>query len=233
MEVSTIKYIYRKRPKENYFKSKNSLENQSIIKQFFKNYLLCQPKDELQSKFNQKNYIQIYNYLFLINNSLEYIDLYSSINETLIKLMNKIIIVGDENKDEIDKIINIINYIYIIDKKVKNIKTILTTCVSRFNTELIKSMNDKMDIFTIISQANNDENNNNFTKFIDVSENIFLNLLSKENEKTQKIINSICQFIKILKIISNKQKFDSFYEKIFEFMLKNGKYNNMYENVFQ
>ena len=233
MEVSKIKYIYTKKPKEKYLKSKNSLENQSIIKQFFKNYLLYQKKHELQSQFNQKNYIQIYNYLFLINNSREYFEIYSFINETLIKLMNKIIILDDENKDEIEKIINIINYIYIMDKKVKNIKNILTTCASRFNTELIKSMNDKMDIFTIISQANNDENNNNFTKFIDVSENIFLNLLSKENEKTQKIINSICQFIKILKIISNKQKFDSFYEKIFEFMLKNGKYNNMYENVFQ
>ena len=233
MEVSKIKYIYTKKPKEKYLKSKNSLENKSIIKQFFKNYLLYQKKHELQSQFNQKNYIQIYNYLFLINNSREYFEIYSFINETLIKLMNKIIILDDENKDEIEKIINIINYIYIMDKKVKNIKNILTTCASRFNTELIKSMNDKMDIFTIISQANNDENNNNFTKFIDVSENIFLNLLSKENEKTQKIINSICQFIKILKIISNKQKFDSFYEKIFEFMLKNGKYNNMYENVFQ
>ena len=233
MEVSKIKYIYTKKPKEKYLKSKNSLENQSIIKQFFKNYLLYQKKHELQSQFNQKNYIQIYNYLFLINNSREYFEIYSFINETLIKLMNKIIILDDENKDEIEKIINIINYIYIMDKKVKNIKNILTTCASRFNTELIKSMNDKMDIFTIISQANNDENNNNFTKFIDVSENIFLNLLSKENEKTQKIINSICQFIKILKIISNKQKFDSFYEKIIEFMLKNGKYNNMYENVFQ
>ena len=235
MEVSTIKYIYRKRPKENYFKSKNSLENQSIIKQFFKNYLLCQPKDELQSKFNQKNYIQIYNYLFLINNSLEYIDLYSSINETLIKLMNKIIIVGDENKDEIDKIINIINYIYIIDKKVKNIKTILTTCVSRFNTELIKSMNDKMNIFNIISQVNTNENTNNITKFIGISENIFLNYLSKEQDEKEKqiIINSIYQLSKILKIISNKQKIDSFYEKIFNFMLKNGKYNNIYEDVFQ
>ena len=235
MEVSKKKYIYKKKPKEKYLKSKNSLENQSIIKQFFINYLLYQTKDERQSQFNQKNYIQIYNYFFLINNSREYFEIYSFINETLIKLMNKIIILDDGNKDEIEKIINIINYIYIMDKKVKNIKNILTTCVSRFNTELIKSMNDKINLFTIISQANNDENNNNFTKFLDVSENIFLNLLSKENDEkeTQKIINSFCQFIKILKIISNKQKIDSFYEKIFEFMLKNGKYNNMYKNVFQ
>ena len=234
MEATTkIKYIYTKKPKEKYLKSKNTFENSSKIKEFFKNYLLYQTKEDLQSIFTQKNYIKIYNYLFLINNTQEYIDIYSFINETLIELLNKIIKIEDENKDEIEKIINIVNYIDIMDKKVKNLKAILTTCVSRFNAELIKSMNDKMNIFTILNQTNTNNNNNNFTKFIDISQNIFLNLLSKENDEKekQKIINSIYQFIKILKIVSNKNKINSFYEKIFELMIKMGKYNTIYEDI--
>ena len=234
MEATTkIKYIYTKKPKEKYLKSKNTFENSSKIKEFFKNYLLYQTKEDLQSIFTQKNYIKIYNYLFLINNNQEYIDIYSFINETLIELLNKIIKIEDENKDEIEKIINIVNYIDIMDKKVKNLKAILTTCVSRFNAELIKSMNDKMNIFTILNQTNANNNNNNFTKFIDISQNIFLNLLSKENDEKekQKIINSIYQFIKILKIVSNKNKINSFYEKIFELMIKMGKYNTIYEDI--
>ena len=221
-----MKFIYIKRQKEKYFKSKNT-ENILIIKDFFKNYLLCESKEKLQSIFTQKNYITIYNYLFLINNIQEYIDIYSFINEILINLINDKIKSEEENINEIEKIISIINYIDIMDKKIKNIKNILTTCISRFNTELIKSMNDKLNVFSIFNQTSN-----NLSKFIEKSEEILLDHLFKDNneKEKQKIINSIFQFIKIIKIISNQKKVDSFSEKIFELIIKKGKYNDIFED---
>ena len=221
-----MKFIYIKRQKEKYFKSKNT-ENILIIKDFFKNYLLCESKEKLQSIFTQKNYITIYNYLFLINNIQEYIDIYSFINEILINLINDKIKSEEENINEIEKIISIINYIDIMDKKIKNIKNILTTCISRFNTELIKSMNDKLNVFSIFNRTSN-----NLSKFIEKSEEILLDHLFKDNneKEKQKIINSIFQFIKIIKIISNQKKVDSFSEKIFELIIKKGKYNDIFED---
>ena len=221
-----MKFIYIKRQKEKYFKSKNT-ENILIIKDFFKNYLLCESKEKLQSIFTQKNYITIYNYLFLINNIKEYIDIYSFINENLITLINDKIKSEEENINEIEKIINIINYIDIMDIKIKNIKNILTTCISRFNTELIKSMNDKLNVFSIFNRTSN-----NLSKFIEKSEEILLDHLFKDNneKEKQKIINSIFQFIKIIKIISNQKKVDSFSEKIFELIIKKGKYNDIFED---
>ena len=231
MDIKKEKYIYTKKPKEKYLKPTN-LINSSKIKEIFNSYLVCQKEEELQSIFNQKIYIQIYNYLFLINNTHEYIEIYSFINEILMNLMNKKIKLVDEKIDALQKIINIINYLNKLDKKIKNLKNILTTCISHFNSKLIKSMNDKMSIFTLLTQT---KSNNNFLNFIDISENTFLNLLSKQKDQkeNQKTTNSIYQFIKIIKIISNKKKNDSFSDKIFEFIIKNGKYNSINEEAFQ
>ena len=230
MEVAIkTKYIYKKRNKENYFKSNISLEKTQKIKEIFKNYLLCEKREELKSILTSKNYIEIYNYFFLVKHNKEYIEIHSFINEQLIELINKKIKSEEGNKNEIEKIINIINYIDIIEKKIKNIKNLFTTSVSRFNSELIKSMNDKLNVFFILNQTNND-----FTKFIEQSEQVFLSRLFEENDEKekQKIINSISQFIKIIKIVSNQKKIDSFYEKIFEIINKKGKYYNIYKDSF-
>ena len=229
MEESKMKFIYKKKQKENFFKqSANSKEITSKIKVFFKNYLSYEEKDQLESLFTPKNYIEIYNYFFLLKNNQEYIDIYSFINETLIELIKNKIKSEEENKNEIDKIINIINYIDIMDKKIKNIKNILTTCISRFNAELIKSMNEKLNVFSILTKTNN-----NFNEFVDNSEQILLDNLShmKDEDQKEKIINSLNQFIKIIKIISNQKKIDSFFEKILELTIKNGKYINIYQEA--
>ena len=220
--------IYKKRQKENYFKSILSSENLPIIKEFFKNYILSETKEEIQLIFTPKIYIQIYNYFFLIRNKKEHFEIYSFINEQLIEFINKKIKYEEGNKNEIEKIINIINCIDIIGQKIKNIKNLLTTCDSRFNTELIKSMNDKLNLFYVLNQANND-----FHKFIEQSEQVFLIHLMNDNDEKekQKIINSISQFIKIIKIISNQKKIDLFYEKIFELIIKKGKYINIYKEA--
>ena len=229
MEENKMKFIYKKKQKENFFKqSKDSKEITSKIKDFFKNYLSYERKDQLESLFTPKNYIEIYNYFFLLKSNQEYIDIYSFINETLIELIKNKIKSEEENKNEIDKILNIINYIDIMDKKIKNIKNILTTCISRFNTELIKSMNEKLNVFSILTKTNN-----NFNEFVDNSEKILLDNLShmKEEDLKEKIINSLNQFIKIIKIISNQKKIDSFFEKILELTIKNGKYINIYQEA--
>ena len=44
----------------------------------------------------------------------------------------------------------------------------------------------------------------------------------KDEDQKEKIINSLNQFIKIIKIISNQKKIDSFFEKILELTIKNG-----------
>ena len=225
--VIKTQHIYKKRQKENYFKSNLSSEKLPIIKEFFKNYILCETKEELQKIFTPKIYIQIYNYFFLIKNKKEYIEIYSFINDQLIEFINKKIKSEEGNKNEIEKIINIINCIDIIGQKIKNIKNLLTTCDSRFNAELIKAMNDKLNVFYVLNQTNND-----FNKFIEQSQQVFLIHLMNDNDEKekQKIINSISQFIRI-KIISNQKTIDLFYEKIFELINKKGRYINIYKEA--
>ena len=88
-------------------------------------------------------------------------------------------------------------------------------------------MNDKLNVFSIFNRTSN-----NLSKFIEKSEEILLDHLFKDNneKEKQKIINSIFQFIKIIKIISNQKKVDSFSEKIFELIIKKGKYNDIFED---
>ena len=223
-----MKYIYKKRERDNYFTSQKSLINSSKVKNFFQSYLSYETKENLQTLFTPNNYIQIYNYFFLAKSNEEYIDVYCFINEELIKHINNKIKSEEENKNEIDKIINIINYINIIEHKIDNIKNIVTTCISRFNTELIKSMNDKLNINSILIQTNN-----NFNEFIDKSKKVFLNYLSKDNNEndSQKINNSMYNFMQLIKIISNQKEIDSLYESIFEIIIKKGKYNKIYEDA--
>jgi hypothetical protein len=84
-------------------------------------------------------------------------------------------------------------------------------------------MNDKLNVFSILIQTNND-----FNDFIDKSKQVFLNYLSKNNDETenQNIINSIFQFIKI---ISNQKNIELFYENIFNLVIQKGKYMKLYE----
>ena len=230
MEVnSKTRNIYVKRKKTNFFKSNNSFKDNSMIKEFFKSYLLYNDEDKLKSIFIPKNYILIYNYLFLSTNSEKYIEIYSFINEQLINAINQKFSSEENNQNKIDKTINIFNYIDILDKKIKNIKNILTTCESRFNAELIKWMNNKINIFSILKEIKYD-----FNKFIEESEKIFLDYFIKDNidEKEKKrIINSIYQFIKIVKLVSDQKRIEVFYEKILEQLIRRGKYNEIYETT--
>ena len=230
MEVnSKTRNIYVKRKKPNFFKSNNSFKDNSLIKEFFKSYLLYNDEDKLKSIFIPKNYILIYNYLFLSTNSEKYIEIYSFINEQLINAINQKFSSEENNQNKIDKTISIFNYIDILDKKIKNIKNILTTCESRFNAELIKWMNNKINIFSILKEIKYD-----FNKFIEESEKIFLDYFIKDNidEKEKKrIINSIYQFIKIVKLVSDQKRIEVFYEKILEQLIRRGKYNEIYETT--
>ena len=105
----------------------------------------------------------------------------------------------------------------------------MTTCESRFNAELIKSMNNKINMFSILKEIKYD-----FNIFIEESEKIFLDYFIKDNidEKEKKrIINSIYQFTKIVKLVSDQKRIEVFYEKILEQLIKKGKYNEIYEET--
>ena len=81
------KIIYKKRPKERYLKQSKNIEDLIIIKELFTQYLSSESKKEIESFLNEKNFIKIYNFLFLVNDKKNLIDLYSYINQTLISLI--------------------------------------------------------------------------------------------------------------------------------------------------
>ena len=173
--------IYKKRSKERYLKKTQNLEDLTKINELFTQYLSSESKKEMETFFDENNFIKIYNFLFLVNDKKIFIDLYSYINQTLIKFINQKLKSIEENKNNIEYVIQTINYINIIEKKIKNIKNILITCTSRFDSDLIKKMNDNLDISSFFKE------NDNFIKFIENSENIFLNLLTKEEKDKQKL----------------------------------------------
>ena len=218
------KIIYKKRTKENYLN--HGCEEFLVIKEYFNQYLSQDSKDELDTLLSSKNYIKIYNMFFLSNNQKELIDLYSFINQTIVNLINEKLKKSEKNQIEIDNIIEVINYINKITKKIHKIKNILITCTSRFNSELIKSMNDNMDIssaFSISKEA--------FTQFFENSEKIFLNhLMNKEYEK-HKLYLYIFQFINIIKLVFNNKKIEEFNDKIYEIVIKESKYNIIYDEM--
>ena len=220
------KIIYKNRSKQRYLKENINLEDLNVIKELFSQYLSYEGKNKNETFFNEKNFIKIYNFLFLINNKQNLLDLYSYINQALVKLINEKLNSVEENRKNIEYIMQFINYIYNIEKKIKNIKNILITCTSRFDSDLIKSMNDNLDISSIFSKEKD-----NFIKFIGNSEEVFLNHLDKENQDKQKLYISIFQFINILKLISNHKNIDIFSEKIVEKIINQSNYNKIYEEL--
>ena len=181
-----IKIIYKNRLKENYLKQNKNLENINFVKEFFNQYLTYESKNEIESIFNANNFIKIYNFLYLIKDKQNLLDIYSYINQLLVKF----------------------------------IKSILITCTSRFDSDLIKSMDEQLDISSIFLKSNNI-----LTKFIENSEKIFLDQLVKEKQDKQYLYISIFQFLNIIKIISYNKKIERFSEKTFEIIIKESNYN--------
>jgi len=223
-----LKISYKNRSKQRYLKQNKNIEDLTVISELFTQYLSLESKNEIQSFLNGNNFIKIYNSLFLINDKQNLIELYSHINQKLIKLINQKLKSVEENKDNIEYIMQVINYINIIEKKIKNIKSILITCTSRFDSDLIKSMNDNLDISSIISKEND-----NFIKFTENSEEVFLNCLNKENLEKEKLYISIFQFINITKILSNHKKLEIFSDKILDIIIKQSKYDKIYEEMLK
>ena len=223
-----LKISYKNRSKQRYLKQNKNIEDLTVISELFTQYLSLESKNEIQSFLNGNNFIKIYNSLFLINDKQNLIELYSHINQKLIKLINQKLKSVEENKDNIEYIMQVINYINIMEKKIKNIKSILITCTSRFDSDLIKSMNDNLDISSIISKEND-----NFIKFTENSEEVFLNCLNKENLEKEKLYISIFQFINITKILSNHKKLEIFSDKIVDIIIKQSKYDKIYEEMLK
>ena len=220
------KIIYKKRPKEKYLSQTKSKESLSTIKELFNQYLSCESKEELKSFFSAQYYNRIYNFLFLIQNKNDLIELYSYINQIIIKLINNKLNQKEEKKNDIENIKKVINYINKIEKKIKNIKNILITSTSRFNSELIKSMNDNLDIssaFTKTKEA--------LTNFVENSEKIIINNLAKKELVNQNLYISIFQFIGIIKLLLSNKKVEEFTEKIYEILMKDSKYENIYDEM--
>ena len=223
-----LKISYKNRSKQRYLKPNKNIEDLTAINELLTQYLSLESKNEIQSFLNENNFIKIYNSLFLINDKQNLIELYSHINQKLIKLINQKLKSVEENKDNIEYIMQVINYINIMEKKIKNIKSILITCTSRFDSDLIKSMNDNLDISSIISKEND-----NFIKFTENSEEVFLNCLNKENLEKEKLYISIFQFINITKILSNHKKLEIFSDKIVDIIIKQSKYDKIYEEMLK
>ena len=220
------KIIYKKRPKEKYLNQTKSKESLSTIKELFNQYLSCESKEELKSFFSAQYYNRIYNFLFLIRNKNDLIELYSYINQIIIKLINNKLNQKEEKKNDIENIKKVINYINKIEKKIKNIKNILITSTSRFDSELIKSMNDNLDIssaFTKTKEA--------LTNFVKNSEKIIINNLAKKELVNQNLYISIFQFIGIIKLLLSNKKVEEFTEKIYEILMKFSKYENIYDEM--
>ena len=223
-----IKIIYKNRLKENYLKQNKNSENINFVKEFFNQYLTYESKNEIESIFNANNFIKIYNFLYLIKDKQNLLDIYSYINQLLVKFINTKLITDEKNNQDIDHIIEIIKYINNIEKKIKNIKSILITCTSRFDSDLIKSMDEQLDISSIFLKSNNI-----LTKFIENSEKIFLDQLVKEKQDKQYLYISIFQFLNIIKIISYNKKIERFSEKTFEIIIKESNYEKIYEEMLK
>ena len=220
------KIIYRKRPKEKYLNQTKSKESLSTIKELFNQYLSCESKEELKSFFSAQYYNRIYNFLFLIQNKNDLIELYSYINQIIIKLINNKLNQKAEKKNDIENIKKVINYINKIEKKIKNIKNILITSTSRFNSELIKSMNDNLDISSAFAKTKDA-----LTNFVENSEKIIINNLAKKELVNQNLYISIFQYIGIIKLLLSNKKVEEFTEKIYEILMKDSKYENIYDEM--
>ena len=220
------KIIYQKRPKERYLHQTKSKDNLSIIKDLFNQYLTCESKEEIRTLFSTQFYTRIYNFLFLVNNKNDLIELYSYINQVIINLIKKKFSQTEENINNIEYIKKVINYINKIEKKIKNIKNILITSTSRFDSDLIKSMNDNLDISSAFSKARE-----SLMIFVEKSEKIILNNLAEKDIEKQNLYISIFQYIGIMKILLNNKKIEEFTEKIYGILMKDSKYDDIYEEM--
>ena len=99
--------IYKKRSKERYLKKTQNLEDLTKINELFTQYLSSESKKEMETFFDENNFIKIYNFLFLVNDKKIFIDLYSYINQTLIKFINQKLKSIEENKNNIEYVIHI------------------------------------------------------------------------------------------------------------------------------
>ena len=95
------KIIYQKRPKERYLHQTKSKDNLSIIKDLFNQYLSYESKEEIRTLFSTQFYTRIYNFLFLVNNKNDLIELYSYINQVIINLIKKKFSQTEENINNI------------------------------------------------------------------------------------------------------------------------------------
>ena len=220
------KIIYQKRPKERYLHQTKSKDNLSIIKDLFNQYLSYESKEEIKTLFSTQFYTRIYNFLFLVNNKNDLIELYSYINQVIINLIKKKFSQTEENINNIEYIKKVINYINKIEKKIKNIKNILITSTSRFDSDLIKSMNDNLDISSAFSKARE-----SLMIFVENSEKIILNNLAEKDIEKQNLYISIFQYIGIMKILLNNKKIEEFTEKIYDILMKDSKYDDIYEEM--
>ena len=223
--IGDNRIIYKNRSKENYLKLQKNFDNLSIIKEFFNQYLSFESKEEFESLLSSKNYIHIYNTFFLIKNQKDLIDIYSYINQTIVDLINQKLKTSEESKDNIEYIKQVINYINIIEKKIKNLKNLLITCTSRFNSELIKSMNDNLNIFSVFSKTKDA-----LIQFIENSKKIILDKFAKERKENQELHLSIYQFFNIIKYLLNHKEIESFTEKMYNIIIKESKYDEIYED---
>ena len=220
------KIIYQKRPKERYLHQTKSKDNLSIIKDLFNQYLSYESKEEIKTLFSTQFYTRIYNFLFLVNNKNDLIELYSYINQVIINLIKKKFSQTEENINNIEYIKKVINYINKKEKKIKNIKNILITSTSRFDSDLIKSMNDNLDISSAFSKARE-----SLMIFVENSEKIILNNLAEKDIEKQNLYISIFQYIGIMKILLNNKKIEEFTEKIYGILMKDSKYDDIYEEM--
>ena len=220
------KIIYHKRPKEKYISQTKSKENLTIIKDLFNQYISCDSKEELKCFFSAQYYNRIYNFLFLTKSKNDLVELYSYINQTIINLINNKLSKKEEDKNDIEYIKKVINYINKIEKKIKNIKNILITSTSRFDSDLIKSMNDNLDISSAFSKARE-----SLMIFVENSEKIILNNLAEKDIEKQNLYISIFQYIGIMKILLNNKKIEEFTEKIYDILMKDSKYDDIYEEM--
>ena len=220
------KIIYQKRPKERYLHQTKSKDNLSIIKDLFNQYLSYESKEEIRTLFSTQFYTRIYNFLFLVNNKNDLIELYSYIHQVIINLIKKKFSQTEENINNIEYIKKIINYLNKIEKKIKNIKNILITSTSRFDSDLIKSMNDNLDISSAFSKARE-----SLMIFVENSEKIILNNLAEKDIEKQNLYISIFQYIGIMKILLNNKKIEEFTEKIYAILMKDSKYDDIYEEM--
>ena len=83
-----LKIKNKNRPKQRYLKQNKNIEDLTVIKDLLTQYLSLESKNEIQSFLNGNNFIKIYNSLFLINDKQNLIELYSLINQKLVKLIN-------------------------------------------------------------------------------------------------------------------------------------------------